>query len=45
MPESPRIEIHLMENHLDPGGIGEAGLPLVGPRSSNAVFAATESVS
>jgi len=41
MPESPRIEIHLMENHLDPGGIGEAGLPLVGPAVANAVFAAT----
>lgn len=41
MPESPRIEIYLVENHLDPGGIGEAGLPLVGPAVANAVFAAT----
>jgi isoquinoline 1-oxidoreductase beta subunit len=41
MPESPRIEIYLVQNHLDPSGIGEAGVPYLGPAVANAIFAAT----
>ncbi len=41
MPESPRIEVYLVQNHLDPSGIGEAGVPHAGPAVANAVFAAT----
>ncbi|HEY4048958.1 MAG TPA: molybdopterin cofactor-binding domain-containing protein [Acidobacteriaceae bacterium] len=41
MPESPAIEVHLIENHFEPSGIGEAGVPLIGPAIANAVFAAT----
>jgi len=41
MPESPRIEIHLVENGEKPGGIGEPGSALMGPAVANAVFAAT----
>jgi isoquinoline 1-oxidoreductase beta subunit len=41
MPESPRIEVHLVENHLAPSGIGEAGVPYAGPAVANAIFAAT----
>ena len=38
MPESPRIEVHLVDNHFDPSGIGEAGIPCVGPAVANALF-------
>src|SRR6267154_2254195 len=41
MPEVPRIEIVLMPNGDAPGGIGEAGVPLVAPAIANAVFALT----
>jgi isoquinoline 1-oxidoreductase beta subunit len=41
MPEAPRMEVHLVENHFDPSGVGEAGVPLVAPSVANAIFAAT----
>ena len=41
MPESPRIEVYLVQNHLAPSGIGEAGVPHAGPAVANAIFAAT----
>ena len=37
--EAPRdIQIHLMENDEDPGGMGEPGLPPIAPALANAVF-------
>ena len=39
MPESPRVEVYLVDNHLEPSGIGEAGVPYLGPAVANAVFA------
>ena len=30
-----------MENHEAPGGLGEAGTPLIGPAVANAIFRAT----
>jgi isoquinoline 1-oxidoreductase beta subunit len=41
MPETPRLEVYFVENHLAPSGIGEAGVPYLGPAVANAVFAAT----
>ena len=41
MPESPAIDIHLVESDLKPAGIGEPGTALIGPAVANAVFAAT----
>ena len=41
MPESPKIEIHLLADGEKPGGIGEPGTALIGPAVANAVFAAT----
>lgn len=41
MPESPRIETHLLADGEKPGGIGEPGTALIGPAVANAVFAAT----
>jgi isoquinoline 1-oxidoreductase beta subunit len=39
--EMPVVEVHLVENHENPGGIGEASTPSVIPAVTNAVFAAT----
>jgi isoquinoline 1-oxidoreductase beta subunit len=41
MPESPVIDIHLVESTEKPAGIGEPGTALIGPAVANAVFAAT----
>jgi len=41
MPESPIIEMHLVDSDEKPSGIGEPGTALVGPAVANAVFAAT----
>jgi len=41
MDEVPLIEVLLMPNGERPGGIGEAGVPLVAPAIANAVFALT----
>jgi len=40
MPESPAIEMHIVESDEKPAGIGEPGTAL-GPAVANAVFAAT----
>ena len=39
--EMPVVEVHLVENHENPGGIGEATTPSIVPAVTNAVFAAT----
>jgi isoquinoline 1-oxidoreductase beta subunit len=41
MPESPAIDIHIVESEEKPAGIGEPGTALIGPAVANAVFAAT----
>ena len=41
LKDTPEINVHLMQNHEAPGGLGEAGTPLIGPAVANAVFAAT----
>jgi len=41
IPESPRIDIHLVESSEKPSGIGEPGTAVIGPAVANAVFAAT----
>ena len=41
LKDTPEIIVHLIENHEPPGGLGEAGTPLIGPAVANAVFAAT----
>jgi isoquinoline 1-oxidoreductase beta subunit len=41
MPESPAIDMHLVESDEKPAGIGEPGTALIGPAVANAVFAAT----
>jgi isoquinoline 1-oxidoreductase beta subunit len=39
--EMPVVEVHLVDNHESPGGIGEASTPSIIPAVTNAVFAAT----
>lgn len=39
--EMPVVEVHFVENHENPGGIGEATTPSIIPAVTNAVFAAT----
>ncbi len=41
LPDSPRIEIHLVEGADRPSGAGEQPVPPVAPAIANAVFAAT----
>ena len=41
LKDTPVIDVHLIESHDPPGGLGEAGTPLIGPAVANAVFAAT----
>ena len=41
MPESPKIEMYIVDSNEKPAGIGEPGTALVGPTVANAVFSAT----
>jgi len=41
MPEVPPIAVALLESGGSPGGVGEAGVPLVAPAIANAVFSLT----
>lgn len=39
--EMPDIEVHIMPSEAPPSGIGEPGVPPIGPAVANAIFAAT----
>jgi isoquinoline 1-oxidoreductase subunit beta len=39
--EAPSIEVHLVENHEEPGGIGEPGTSAIAPAVINAIYALT----
>ena len=41
MNEMPQVDVHIIKNNEDPGGVGEPGLPPIAPAITNAVFAAT----
>ena len=36
--QAPAMEIHIVENQLPPGGVGEPGLPPIAPALGNAIF-------
>jgi isoquinoline 1-oxidoreductase beta subunit len=35
----PKIEVHLVTSDVHPSGVGEPGVPPLGPALANAVFA------
>jgi isoquinoline 1-oxidoreductase beta subunit len=37
----PRVEVHIVKSAEDPKGVGEPGVPPIGPALANAVFKAT----
>jgi isoquinoline 1-oxidoreductase subunit beta len=39
--DMPRVEVHIVPSHADPGGIGEPPVPSIAPAVANAIFAAT----
>ena len=41
MNEMPQVDVHIIKNNEEPGGVGEPGLPPIAPAFINAVFAAT----
>ena len=41
MSEMPWVEVHIVPSQVAPTGIGEPGVPVLGPAIANAVFAAT----
>jgi isoquinoline 1-oxidoreductase beta subunit len=41
MPETPKIEMHIVDSTEKPGGIGEPGMALFSPTLANAVYALT----
>lgn len=41
MRETPEVEVHFIQEHENPTGLGEPGLPPAAPALANAVFAAT----
>ena len=41
MSEMPQVAVHIVPSQVAPTGIGEPGVPVLGPALSNAVFSAT----
>jgi isoquinoline 1-oxidoreductase subunit beta len=41
MSAAPAMEVHIVESHEPPGGMGEPGVPPIAPAVANAIFAAT----
>jgi isoquinoline 1-oxidoreductase beta subunit len=42
LDEMPRVEVHIVLSDASPTGVGEPGVPPIGPAVANAVYAATK---
>ncbi len=42
LPETPKIEVHIVPSRAKPTGVGEPGVPPLAPAVANAVYAATD---
>jgi isoquinoline 1-oxidoreductase subunit beta len=40
--EMPKVEVHIVKSNDTPSGVGEPGVPPIGPAVANAIFAATK---
>ena len=38
----PQVEVHIVPSQESPTGVGEPGVPPIGPAVANAVYAATK---
>ena len=41
MSEMPEVELYIVRNHEEPGGVGEPAVPPIAPAVANALFALT----
>jgi isoquinoline 1-oxidoreductase beta subunit len=41
MEDMPQIEVHILPSTENPTGVGEPGVPPIGPAIANAVFSVT----
>jgi CO/xanthine dehydrogenase Mo-binding subunit len=41
MSEAPRVDVHIVMNHEEPGGVGEPAVPPIAPAVANALFVLT----
>ncbi len=41
LPQSPQIDVHVVESHAPPGGMGEVAVPPIAPAVANALFQLT----
>jgi isoquinoline 1-oxidoreductase beta subunit len=41
LSDMPRIDVYVIDSGAHPSGVGEAGVPPIGPAVANAIFAAT----
>ena len=41
MSEMPEVELYIVRNHEEPGGVGEPAVPPIAPAVANAIFALT----
>jgi len=41
LPEAPAVDVHFIASSRPPGGVGEIGVPPLGPAVANAIFALT----
>ncbi|HSA54797.1 MAG TPA: hypothetical protein VLE53_03795, partial [Gemmatimonadaceae bacterium] len=39
--EMPEVDVFVVRNHEEPGGVGEPGVPPIAPALANALFALT----